>query len=485
MGSSKESIYLETIGTTSEEIGHDFINGLLNYLVIVKIHATTEIKEIYQVCKKLYLNYTQPFCNKWSFLSNLSLSEDITRNYSFIITYSGIKCILPYNLLVFEALNPKNTILDQLQCSNNLESFFDILNKFISKLNLPLIKNDLKIINFLINPIIRNDNPYIPTNRQIAKSLDLSENTISRRINYLYCNSILYHIYRVNMAKLGYYTSAIIHNDNLDMLPIHFESYCLVDVTLDWGDFISKLKIFQIPSTQKSVFCEIKDYFDPLYEVTLTKNYIGWNLSELSTKIEERWQKTPPIFMCDTWIDQQFSGTFGVEQNLISNDNTIRITNKQARMLDLIQNGTSMSKIYLSKKLKVGQKYIKQFFDEFFLKRLINRFTILSNIGLQSKVWITLMGPRSRSHVNLLHNIIEHLKLVPFNYIFYNDNNLDLGGRLMLTGFLWMPSSWFVDFSTSWMKLKNEGFVPKILISQGLIKWGVELEKTYDFHSHF
>ncbi|MFX0120986.1 MAG: hypothetical protein ACFE9A_16490 [Candidatus Hodarchaeota archaeon] len=485
MGSSKESIYLETIGNTSEEIGHDFITELLNYLFVVKIHVTTKIKEIHHVCKKLFEDYTQPFCDKWSFLSNVQLSDDISRNYSFVITYSGIKNILPYDLLAFEAINPENTILDQLQCSNNLESFFVTLSKFISKLNLPLIKNDLKIIKFLINPIIRNECPYIPTNRQIAKSLDLSENTVSRRINYLYCNSMFYHIYRINMAKLGYYTSAIIHIDNLDILPLHFEPYCLVDVILDWGECISKLKIFQIPSTQKSVFCKIKDFFDPLYEITLTKNYIGWNLSGLSTKIEERWQKLPPIFICDTWIDHQFSEKFGVEQSLISNDNIIRITNKQARMLDLIQNGTSLSKIYLSKKLKVGQKYIKQFFDDFFLKRLINRFTILSNIGLQSKVWITLVGPRSRSNVNLLHNIIEHLKLVPFNYLFYNDNNLDLGGRLILTGFLWMPSSWFADFSTSWMKLKDEGFVPKILISQGLIKWGVELEKTYDFHSFF
>lgn len=483
MGFSKQSLYLEKIGTISEEKCHEFIADFLDYLYIVKFYAPKKNTEIHHICKKLFKDYTKPFFDKWSFLSNIQLyPRDIKRNYSFVITYSGTKIILPYNMLALEALNPKNTILDQLQCSNNIESFFFTLNKFFNDLNLPLIKNDLKIIKTFMNPITRNDLPSIPTNRQIAKSLHLSENTISRRINQLYYNSILYHIYRVNLAKLGYYTSAIIHIDNLDMLPLLFDPYCLVDVLLDWGEFMAKLKIFQIPSTQKIVFCKIKDYFDPLYAVTLTKNYIGWNLSGLTFKGEERWQTLPPKFMCDTWTNHQFSGKFGVEQNLFYNEKTVKITNTQARMLDLIQNGTLLSKIYLSKKLNVGQKYIKQFFDDFFLKRLIKRFSILSNIGLQSKVWVTLLGPRSNSGIALLYDIIEYLKFFPFTYLFYNVNNLDSGGRIMLTGLLWMPSTWFVDLYEILISLKEEGFVPKINISQGKIKWGIDLEQTYDFN---
>ena len=485
MGFSKQSLYLETVGTISEEISHEFIAELLDYLYIIKIHATAKVKEIPYICKKLFKDYTKPFCDKYSFLTNIQMyPRDTRRNYSFVLTYSGTKIILPYNMLAFEALNPKNTILDQLKCSNNVESFFFTLSKFFHDLNLPLVKNDIKIIKFLMDPIIRNEIPSIPTNRQIATSLDVSENTISRRLNQLYCNSILCHTYRVDIAKLGYYTSTIIHIDNLDILPPIFKPYCLVDVLLDWGEFMAKMKILQIPSTQKSVFCEIKDYFEPLYEVTLTKNYIGWNLNSLTSKTEERWQNLPPIFLCDKWTDHQFSGKLGVEQNLISNKNTFKITTTQARMLDLIQNGTIMSKRYLSKKLNIGQKYIKQFFDEFFLKRLIKRFSILSNIGLGSKVWITLLGPRSNSGIDLLNNIIKHLKFFPFTYLFYNDNNLDSRGRIILTGLLCMPSSWYDDLYNVWFDLLEEGFVPKININQGNVKWGIDLEQTYDFSAY-
>lgn len=482
MGIMKQSLYLEEIGTISEEKGHEFKADLLEYLNIVKIHATKKIKEISQISKKLFKGYTKPFFDKWSFLTNIQLySGDKTRNYSFVITYSGTKNILPYNLLAFEALNPKNTILDQLQCSNNIELFFATLNKFLNDLNHQLIKNDLKIIKFFMNPIIQNEIPSIPTNRQIAKSLHISENTVSRRINQLYCNSILHHIYRLNMAKLGYYTSAIIHIENLDSLPMSFEPYCLVDVLLEWGEFMAKIKIFQIPATQKIIFCKIKDYFEPLYEITLTNNYIGWNLNGLTSKTEERWQELPPIFRCDKWTDHQFSGKLGIEQNLIYNENACKITTTQARMLDLIQNGTVMSKSCLSKKLNVGQKYIKQFYDEFFLKKLVKRFSILSNIGLLSKVWITLLGPRSNSGATLLYNVIEHLKFFPFTYLFYNNYNLDSRGRIMLTGQLWIPSSWFDDFYKVWLDLFDEGVLPKINISQGTIKLGIDIHQTTIF----
>ena len=283
------------------------------------------------------------------------------------------------------------------------------------------------------------------------------------------------------MAKLGYYTSAIIHFNNLDTLPLPFEPYCLADALLDWGELMAKIKIFQIPSTQKNIFCRIKEYYDPLYEVTLTKNYIGWNLSGLTSKTEERWQKLPPIFLSDKWTDYQFSGKLGIEQNLISNEDACKITTTQAKMLNLIQNGGILSKSCLSKKLNVGQKYIKQFYDEFFSKNLIKRFSILSNAGLLSKVWITFLGPRLNSDLVLFNNVIQHMKFFPFSYLFFNDNNLDSGVRIILSGLLWMPSFWYDDLYKVWFDLMKEGFVPKISISQDKVKWGIDLVQTYDF----
>ena len=51
----------------------------------------------------------------------------------------------------------------------------------------------------------------------------------------------------------------------------------------------------------------------------------------------------------------------------------------------------------------------------------------------------------------------------------------------MLTGLLRMPSTWFVDLYEVWTDLIEEGFLPKINISHGTIKWGINIHKTYDF----
>jgi hypothetical protein len=280
------------------------------------------------------------------------------------------------------------------------------------------------------------------------------------------------------MAKLGYYTSAIIHYDNNEKFPVEFQSCCLADVPIDWGELKAKIKIFQIHNNNKTVCEVIKEHFNPLYEVTLTRNNIGWNLSGLTPKKDHRWKKKPSVYKCDRWNDYQFSGQNGIEKNLLPDFHEVKISQTQIKMLEIIQKGTT-SNYHLSKTLKVGQKYIKRFYEDFFTKKLIQRFTMLMNIGLQSKVWVTLLGPRSNKNIAFLKNVVEHLKSFPFSYLFYNDNNLDTNGRLLLTGMVWMPSTWFGDFYSVWVHLMDHEFIPKINLSQGSIKSGIDLMNSY------
>ncbi len=473
-------MYSEVRDLLSYAKSREFLNDFLGYLIIVKSYGCKDANDVLSRCNQLLEQYTKPFYRKWRFLTNLQWHSGYAKRYSsFLLSFSGHNFLLPYKFLIYNTLNPNNKLIEQLKSSKDIDVFFFILGKLFRETNITLLENDLKIIKFLFNPFIQKEIPSIPTNRQIAKSINCSENTVSRRIDQLYKKSILSHHFQVSLEKLGYYTSAIIHHDKNEKLPAEFQSCCLADVPIDWGESKAKIKIAQIHTSNKAVCEELKEQFNPLYEVTLTKNNIGWNLNGLTSKKDSRWKKKPSVLKGDRWNDYQFSGHYGIEQNLLPDFPTVRISQTQVKMLDIIQKGTT-SNFHLSKTLKVGQKYIKRFYDYFFEKKLIQRFTMLMNIGLQSKVWITLLGPRSNKNVAFLKSVVEHLKSFPFSYLFYNDINLDTSGRLLLTGLVWMPSSWFGDFYSVWVHLMDHNFIPKIDISQGSIKWGINIEQTYN-----
>ena len=477
----KQHFNMEEKELLSGEVEHDFINDLIEYFTIIKQHVPDDVNEIIKVCKELYELYTKPFYEKWSSVNLVEWNSEYQKNYySFILVYIDVKILLPHRLLIFETLQPENNIIEQLKKAQGTNYFFFTLNKIQRGLNLTLLPNDIKIIDVLMNPLIRNRITTLPTNRQIATLTQCSENTISRRLEHLINRAMFTNKYRIDMALLGYYTSAIIHLEHFDDIPPTMEPYCLVDVPIDWGEKVGKIKIFQVPYSRKNLMGEIKDYFNSLYEMTLTKSYIGWNLSGLTTDIDNRWRVLPPIFLGDRWSDTLIAEGVGIEHNLFNDMTVVKISETQAKMLDLLQ-VEATSNVHLSQTLGVTPKYIQQFYEYFFEQRLIDRFLQIGHVGLDSKVWITLLGSKSDSNFSLLNNIVEHLKFFPFSWIFYNEKNLDLDGKPLLAGVLWIPSSWFVDFYGVWIHLIDLGFVPKINISQGVIKWGSDIQKTYDF----
>lgn len=466
-----------------ESVEEDFKTDLINYLTIIKQSSTDDIKEVINKCQELYEPFTKPFFQKWSQSNLLKWHSDYENNYySFVFTYLDTKIILPHRMLIFEALQPKNTLLEQLNKAKGTKYFFFILNKIQRVLNLPLLTNDIRIIETLINPFLRHRIVAVPTNRQIATLLGCSENTISRRLDQLLNKYIVTTKYRVDLAKLGYQTYAIVHLDNIDQAPLDLEPFCLVDVPIDWGEEIAKLKIFQVPYSRTNILRKIKDYFDSKYEVTLTKSYLGWNLSGLTPSVAKRWKVLPPIFLGESWDDFLLSEGTGIEYNLFNDMTTLRISKNQAKMLDLLQI-EAVSKAHLSQTLGLTPKYIQQFYDYFIGHDLISRFSQIGHVGLDNKIWITLIGSPSKSNFSLLSNIVEHLKFFPFSWLFYNEKNFDLNSRPLLAGILWLPSSWFVDFYAVWVHLIDLGFVPKININQGVVKWSIEINNTYNFDS--
>lgn len=465
----------------SNEIEANFFDDLIDYFSIIKQHAPNDSREILQVCEQLHQPYTKPFYEKWASSNLVMWNSEYERDYySFILTFWGTKILLPHRLLIFETLQPENNIIEQLKSTQNPDYFFFTLNKIQRGLNLELLPNDIRIIQSFMNPLIRRRIKTIPTNRQIATTIHCCENTIYRRLNHLVNRAMFTNKYRVNMARLGYYTSVIVHVEHFNEIPPGMKPYCLTDVPIDWGETIGKIKIFQVPYSQKNLMQEIKEHFEPTYEMTLTKSYIGWNLSGMTPDVDNRWRILPPIFQGDRWSDTLIAEGAGIEHNLFNDMAAVKISPTQAKMLDLLQVEATPN-VHLSQTLGVTPKYIQEYYEFFFDQNLIERFLQIGHVGLDSKVWITLLGSRSNSSFELLNNIVEHLKFFPFSWLFYNEKKLDRGGRPFLAGVLWIPSTWFVDFYGVWIHLVNLGFVAKINISQGVIKWGIEINNTYDF----
>ncbi|MFX0171837.1 MAG: hypothetical protein ACFE9L_07955 [Candidatus Hodarchaeota archaeon] len=456
-----------------------FIREFIQYYTQLKNYDIKCVKEIVTISKKVYEKLTKPFYEKWSHLNFIKWNPCYAKHfYSFIIEWGGTKILLPHRILTYEVIQPENKILEQLKAVNALDKFFDTLDGLRRHLNLPLLKNDVMIIKTFMNPLLQKELRSIPTNRQLAEILNLSENTISRRLNLLYQKTIISHIYRINMVKLGYQTVAII-TDTIKN-PSKIEPYCLASIPIDLCENIGRIHIFQVPFTKQHLWREIRRQLNPKTSIMLTKSYIGYNLIGLALNEKQRWKILPPILLTKDWNENLVSEEKGMEHNLFNDMTTLNISKTQAEMLNTIQSG-AMTNVDLSNFLEVTQKYIKQFFDYFFDKRLIERFTIVSHIGLDLKVCLILQGTKSVNNFKFLKNIVNHLKFFPFTNVMYNETCIEPGEELLLVGLLRMPSLWITDFADTWMKLARENFTPKLVINQGIIKWGINIPKTYDF----
>jgi hypothetical protein len=110
---------------------------------------------------------------------------------------------------------------------------------------------------------------------------------------------------------------------------------------------------------------------------------------------------------------------------------------------------------------------------------LIHRYPIISNIGLNAKPWVTLVG-HDNSDFQILNSmilkIVEHLKLFPFSFLFYRLSQDSDDDPPLLTGLLYYPTSWMTEFNIKWAKLAEFGFIPSIEFSYNRkLRWNVDI----------
>ncbi len=460
--------------TTIQSFINDFIE-YYSYLKQIKIQKTCEI---IQVCDEVFEDHTKPFYDKYSKLEFMRWNEGYIQHFSsFVLICKGIKILIPHRLISFELINPLNNLLDQFRKIKTINEFLEIISTIFLNLNLPLLKNDITIIKAFHNPILRKKIASVPTNRELGNILQISENTVSRRLDYLYQTTVLSHIYRIDMAKLGYHSISVVHlNDS--PVPSEIDNYCLMDIPIDLGSKLGRIKVLQLPVSQIAYWNIVTEYLHPLNFITLTRSYIGYNLTGLTCNPEHRWKILPPILKGSSWDDMYVSENTGVSFNLFKNNSKLKVSVTELKMLNLIQNGT-MTNVHLSETLGVTSKYIKQFFDHFFAEKLIYRFSPLSHIGIDLKIGVTILAPFMESKLPILQRIVNHLKFFPFSFLMYNEFDLDLCGKMFLIGLIRIPSHWITLFFNQWMKLSKYGFIPKLVVEHTNAKWGIDLEKTY------
>ncbi|MHA1948016.1 MAG: hypothetical protein ACW97W_18115, partial [Candidatus Hodarchaeales archaeon] len=147
MGTSKVSLHSEVLDPLSLEKSREFLNDFLGYLGIVKSYECKDTNDVMSRCNQLLEQYTKPFFRKWRYLTNLQWHSGYAKRYSsFLLSFSGLNFLLPYKFLIYNALKPQNTIIDQLKCSKDIKVFFFILSKLFRETNISLLENDLKII---------------------------------------------------------------------------------------------------------------------------------------------------------------------------------------------------------------------------------------------------------------------------------------------------------------------------------------------------
>ncbi|WP_455142863.1 hypothetical protein [Candidatus Hodarchaeum mangrovi] len=458
-----------------------FIEDFIKYYGIIKHRAkfVDSINDIPILCQDIFEENTRPFYEKWKHHQFIDWNPGYAQDFhSFVLRCGGTKILIPHRLLSYEIINPENRVIEQLKLVETILEFEKNITRILWHLNLPLCKNDIKLIEMFIHPLIKQKIQSIPTNRQLAQLTELSENTISRRLNYLYQKTIVSHLYRVDMAKLGYETVAVIYQEKNNKIDSEIDYYCLLSIPIDWGEYFGKIKVFQIPYHQRMIWQKIKKQYEPHHIITLTKSYIGYDLTGLHPKPNTRWKILPPILDQHQWHDVCIAEGAGIEMNLFNDMSCCKLSPNEISMLNLIQNGT-LSNTHLSTTLNVTPKYIKQFFRHFFKNKLITRFTTLTHLGLDLKVGIYLLGKEKTSNHSLISKIINHLKFFPFCFLIYTENNVDQTKKMFITGLIRMPSQWIADFAKQWLDLTKEAFIPKLVIEQGMYNWGIDLSKTY------
>ncbi|MFW9906516.1 MAG: hypothetical protein ACFFFH_19555 [Candidatus Thorarchaeota archaeon] len=478
-GSQQEKESLK-VNKRRKKIEGSFVREFLSYCQVLRKNRPTSLKKVIQVCKELYADYTLPLLKRWndsfSFLKYNKGYEDLY--YSFEFSLETRTIIIPWHILIYEALSTHG-VYPQLSQTDDLREFLFYLNRAFQDLNLRLNANDIRILRGLTTQDFYSKPTRYPTLEQMAARCRCHPRTFSRRFDRLLNSYTFFTLFRLNSGRLGYETYVSISTKKA---PKDISGYSLAQIPLNIPQFFTDNKnyyllISQIPYQDNSVYYHLRHTQDPSLLQQMSRSYIGWNLSSLTPSIRDRWKTLPPILSAHDWTERIISGDNGITYDLTPELIPPKLTPLEVKILNWYVERGTLQDTYLARSLGVEPKYINETVSYLLKRQLIHRFTIVDNIGLTLKPWITILGrPEYNISPEFIDNLVEHLKFFPFVYIFYDYGTTSEDSRPIVTGRVWLTPTWITAFSGKLSRLSECGFeIHTSYAHDQVVRWNIRI----------
>lgn len=470
----------------SLELPLDFFSDFIEYWENVKRTVQPEAKSVEpwikwnQLAQKIFKTETVPFYDKWKHLNKLLWIEAYIKSFSSItLRFKGAYILLPKQIILYEAIKPKNMLLSSLKDDPSNKCLERILISLCGDLNIRLMKTDLQILQKLAQPRFSKSLDRYPKLKELAYGIRRDVRTVSHRIEYLSLHTILSLIYLVDMARIGYQTIVIFHDKERSMIPKNIQSYIVMFSPLSTSNSFST--IFQYPFRDIKTFKMLIEYFNQDKKVIMKSQYQGWNFSGLTQHPKERWKLLPPLLQDGgNWSKRLIVGETGVEFNLDPYYDPFPLTYRQGKLLAIIHKLATMEEEFLAKQLEIGRAYVTVDVKELLRNHIIFRFPIFFNLGFGSWVNFCIRGLTSKQSGGFL-NVLEHLKFFPYVNVF---SNLDEG---ILIGRMRIPPSWtdrFIFSLTSLPSTFPESSVSYYIGPESYAPWGFDILGTFDWDNY-
>lgn len=458
----------------------DFIDYWESVKVIIKPDGKSVIlwRKWKEISQKIMGELTRPFYEKWKHLETVYLIDYYSKEYSsFVYDLKGDKILIPKQLILYETCKSSDSLLSSLKKNPSINEFDRVLRSLFVDLNIPLRKSDFQLIKKMSQPNFSKSLDRFPKLKELAYRTRQDVRTVSSSFAYLTQHEVLSLIYLVDMARIGYETMLLVHQESeigKEILPYVALSFPLTTQ----GNFST---LIQYSYRDTSSYSNLMEFFKTEDRTQMSFHYRGWNFGGFTKNPDKRWKLKPPLLEeGGSWSTQLILGETGVESNLNPHYDPYQLSYREGRLLGLVHKHSTMEEETLEKQLQISRSYISEDWKKLLRNGIIFRYPIFRNIGLGSWVYFCIRGLES-SESGGIRNIVEHLKFFPYSEMYYN---LEVG---TVTGSVNIPLSWsnsFIFRLTTLPEVYPECSYFYYIGPKVIDPWAFDILGTFDWHNY-
>ncbi len=455
----------------------DFVFDFLNIWIKINERAKkASIDQIYEISADLLKTDVLPFYEKYQKEQNMVKHDGWLKSYASINLKWGNRAnlLFPLKLVCYEIINHKKGLLDEFisllmtqQIQGRQEELYEFLFPLLINYVPPLDElslNLLKTFNSL--PSLDVKEYYQDPSRTIfAEHLETSLRTVIRRMNTIELLQMVNSTFFIDMGKLGYETSLLIHSKPF---PKEYSKYLLLSTDLTIGKF----SIVQIPIHAIQDTLAVQENVDLIINQPIRRRISNWDLSGLSGG-DVLWKKQPAIFHTDP-KSKIIGPSPLMDMELEPKMDQFRsLTPSDLKILDfIITSGAFRSIKQLSQAINVSVSRISRNLKEYTDAKLFTKMYQYFNLGLDLSVFIFISDEEKQIPW------IQHLLTFPKMDIFFQEEEKPH----YYFGFVKLPNKWIKPFVRK-VDLIRRDFGTKIYYKiygpTDFFKWGVSLKDTY------